>query len=286
MLKRKKVACALTIAGSDSGGGAGIQADLKTFAAIGVHGTSVLTCITAQNPLRVAGVQETNPKLVRQQLEAVFEAFPPQGIKTGMLFSKRIIQQVSQFLQARRKLPPLVIDPVMVSTSGNSLLQSNAVKAMIEQLFPLATLITPNVPEAEALGASPIREPEDLRIAARSLHERFGCAILLKGGHLAKTRESIDIFFDGTSELMLTAPRVAGVKTHGTGCTYSAAIAGYMAAGAPLELAVAYGKDFVTHAIAGTVRVAKEDVLGWADGEHLKFSADHLAGPHSCAHCG
>jgi hydroxymethylpyrimidine/phosphomethylpyrimidine kinase len=286
MLKRKKVACALTIAGSDSGGGAGIQGDLKTFAALGVHGTSMVTCITAQNPRRVIGVQETAPKLVRQQLEAVFEALPPQAIKTGMLFSKRTIQEVTRFLRSLKKAPPLIVDPVMVSTSGNLLLQRNAIKVLTEELFPLAALITPNIPEAEALGAPKVRDPEGLRIAVRHLHELFGCAVLLKGGHLGNTRESADIFYDGETELLLSAPRILKVKTHGTGCTYSAAITGYLANGDCLESAVERGKDFVTNAIAGTVQVAKQDVLNWVESPAATQCIKHSSPPHSCAHCG
>ncbi|MDB6030625.1 MAG: thiD [Verrucomicrobiales bacterium] len=286
MLKRKTITCALTIAGSDSGGGAGIQADLKTFAAIGVHGTSVLTCITAQNPRRVIGVQEITPKLVRQQLEAVFEALPPHAIKTGMLFSKRIIQEVTRFLRTLKKAPPLIVDPVMMSTSGSLLLQRNAIKALTHELFRLAALITPNIPEAEALGAPIVRDPEDLRIAVRHLHDLFGCAVLLKGGHLGKTKESVDIFYDGKTELLLSAPRIQKVKNHGTGCTYSAAITGYMANGDCLESAVERGKDFVTHAIAGSVRVAQQDLLSWVESADTRSGVKHSSAPHSCAHCG
>lgn len=263
MLKKLKIPCALTIAGSDSGGGAGIQADLKTFAALGVHGTSVITCLTAQNPTRVLGIQETSPALIRQQLEAVFEALPPQGIKTGMVFSAHVIREITRVLGQLKKQPPLIVDPVMISTSGKHLLKPSAIKALQDELFPMAALLTPNLPEAEALGTGPIREPEDLRNAARTLNEKFGCAVLLKGGHLKGMKESVDIFFDGETEWMLIAPRITGVHTHGTGCTYSAAIAACIARGESLQTAVETAKDFVSRAIAQTVRVATHDVLNW-----------------------
>jgi hydroxymethylpyrimidine/phosphomethylpyrimidine kinase len=244
----KELGVALTIAGSDSGGGAGIQADLKTFAALKVHGTSAITCITAQNPKRISVIEPCSPRIVRAQIEAVFEALPPQAAKTGMLFSAEIVREVGRCFSARPC--PLVIDPVLIATSGARLLKVDAMKVLMEKVFPLAALITPNAPEAEALLQMKIREPEDLRIAARRLHERFGCSVLAKGGHLPGTDEAIDLLFDGKSELLLSSPRIRGKKTHGTGCIYSAAIVAYLAKGKPLTQAVRLAKEFTWRAIA------------------------------------
>lgn len=261
MQKRNEIPIALTIAGSDSGGGAGVQADLKTFAAFGVHGTSAITCVTAQNPAGVSGIEACSPKMVRAQIAAVFSELPPRATKTGMLFSAPIIRVVARWF--REHPGPLVVDPVMIATSGASLLRADAMRALTRELLPLATLITPNVPEAETLLGMKIRTPEDLRRAARSLHARFGGAALVKGGHLATGREAIDVFFDGTSELLLTAPRVRGLHTHGTGCTYSAAVTACLARGEKLERAVQSAKTFVTSAIANSRRAARHDVLNF-----------------------
>jgi hydroxymethylpyrimidine/phosphomethylpyrimidine kinase len=258
--KRKEIPVALTIAGSDSGGGAGVQADLKTFTALGAHGTCAITCLTAQNPRGVSAIEACSLKIVRAQIEAVFEELPPRAAKTGMLFSAAVIREVA--LTWRGCSCPLVVDPVMVATSGARLLQPDAVRALTEKLFPLAALVTPNVPEAEALLEMSIRTEEDLRGAARRLHARFGCAALVKGGHLRGGRESIDILFDGETEWLLSSPRVLGVKTHGTGCTYSAAITAYLAHGKKLARAVELAKRHITGAIANTLRAAGHDVLG------------------------
>ena len=260
MRKRKEIPIVLTIAGSDSGGGAGVQADLKTFTTLGVHGTSAITCLTAQNPRGVRAIEPCSPKIVRAQMEAVFEELPPRAAKTGMLYSAALIREVARVW--RRRKCPLVVDPVMVATSGARLLQPDAIRALTQQLFPFATIITPNVPEAEALLEMSIHAPEDLREAARRLHNRFGCAALLKGGHLRSGRESIDILFDGKSEWLLSSPRVWGVKTHGTGCTYSAAITAYLARGEKLVRAVERAKQYIASGIANTLQAAGHDVLG------------------------
>ncbi len=254
---------ALTIAGSDSGGGAGIQADLKTFAALGVHGASAIACLTAQNPKRVLAVETCSPGILRRQIEAVFEEMPPAAVKTGMLFSAENVRVVAEFFGARAARPrvPLIVDPVLVSTSGAQLLKPKAVKILTEKLLPLATLVTPNLYEAETLTGRKLASAEDLRAAAREIHARFGCAALVKGGHLKNRREAVDIFFDGRTELLLSAPFIKGVRTHGTGCTYSAAIAGYLARGGSLPQAVKRAKEFVTQAIAGSYRVGKHFAL-------------------------
>jgi hydroxymethylpyrimidine/phosphomethylpyrimidine kinase len=240
---------ALTIAGSDSGGGAGIQADLKTFAALGVHGTSAITCLTAQNPRRVLSVEACSPKMLRQQIGAVFEALPPRAVKTGMLFSAEIIGVVADFFKSQ-KPAPVVVDPVMVSTSGAALLKPTAIKILQQQLLPLAALVTPNLDEAGILVGRKIASVEAMRAAAREIYRRFGCAVLVKGGHLRGLGEALDIFFDGRTEQLLSASFVRGVSTHGTGCTYSAAICAALALGHDLPPAVAIGKKFVTAAIA------------------------------------
>ena len=265
MIKRTKPPVALTIAGSDSGGGAGIQADLKTFAALGVHGASAIACLTAQNPRRVLGIEPCSPGMLRRQIEAVFEELPPAAVKTGMLFSAENVRVVADFFRNSKfkiQNSKLVIDPVMVSSSGAKLLEPRAVKILKEQLLPLATLATPNLSEAEILSGRKISSVEAMREAAREIHSRFGCAALVKGGHLRGVSEAVDIFFDGRTELLLTAPFVKGIRTHGTGCVYSAAICAALARGHSLPQAVQIGKKFVTRAIAESYRVGRHFALG------------------------
>ena len=282
-MKRSQLPIALTIAGSDSGGGAGVSADLKTFAALGVHGTSAIACLTAQNPRRVLGVEPCSPKMLRQQIEAVFAELKPAAVKTGMLFTAENISVVAKFfarqatgtagiLPARTggnklagwkpAVPVLVVDPVMVSTSGARLLKPAAEKILREKLLPLATLVTPNLDEAAVLVGKKISSPEQMRQAARQIHAEFGCAVLLKGGHLKNCREAIDVFFDGKTELLLTAPFVKGVSTHGTGCTYSAAITAALALGHDLPHAVELGKNFITEAIGNSYKIGNHFALG------------------------
>ena len=256
----RKSAIALTIAGSDSGGGAGIQTDLKTFATLGVHGTCAITCLTAQNPVQVRGIEACTASMVSLQIEAVFAELHPGAVKTGMLYSKPIIEAVAESLRSKRG-QPLVVDPVMVATSGAPLLKPSAGKTLVRELLPLATLITPNLQETEALLSRTLKTVEDLRAAARQLHERFGCAALVKGGHLRGLRQAVDVLNDGRSEWLLTAPFIRGRPSHGTGCTYSAAITAYLARGVPLPKAVAKAKEFITRAIANSLRVGKHWVL-------------------------
>jgi hydroxymethylpyrimidine/phosphomethylpyrimidine kinase len=263
MTSLKNLPIALTIAGSDSGGGAGIQADLKTFAALRVHGASAITCLTAQNPARVSGIEPCSPKIVRAQLAAVFEELPPAAAKTGMLFSAPIIRTVAAWFRQAPKVP-LVVDPVMIATSGRALLKSDAVKVLENELLPLAVLVTPNLHEAEALTGARIRSVEDMRLAARELKRLFGCAALVQGGHLAGMREAVDIFFDGETELLLSAPFVKGLHLHGTGCTYSAAITAWLARGEDLPSAVSHAKIYVTRAIAHSRRAGRHSLLNHA----------------------
>ncbi len=252
---------ALTVAGSDSGGGAGLQADLKTFSALGAHGVCAITSVTAQNPRGVLAAEGCGLKLVRAQLRAV-SAFQPRAAKTGMLLTAEIIAEVAKFFRSHREIP-LVVDPVMIATSGARLLERDALAVLEKKLLPLAALVTPNVPEAEALTGLRLREPEDLRAAARALHGRFGGAVLVKGGHLETKASAIDVFFDGDTELLLEAPRARGVTTHGTGCTYAAAITAFLARGETLADAVARAKEFVTGAIHGSVKAGGFPVLNW-----------------------
>jgi hydroxymethylpyrimidine/phosphomethylpyrimidine kinase len=290
LTNRNKLPIALTIAGSDSGGGAGVQADLKTFAALGVHGTSAIACLTAQNPRQVLGVEPCSPKMLRQQIEAVFAELPPRAVKTGMLFSAENIRVVADFFGVRAARPrvPLVADPVMVSTSGARLLHPAAEIILNEKLLPLATLVTPNLDEAEILAEQKISSPEDLRAAAREIFSRFGCAVLVKGGHLKNCREAIDIFYDGKTELLLSAPFVKAVSTHGTGCTYSAAICAALALGHDLPHAVELGKNFITAAISNSYRIGSHFALGQfknpagADGKTAGLSSHSKSGCSCC----
>ena len=256
----KSFPIALTIAGSDSGGGAGIQADLKTFTALGCHGTTAITCITAQNPKGVTGIQPIRADMVRKQIEAVFAELLPCAVKTGMLFSAENIRMVAEFF-AHGKRPALIVDPVMVATSGAVLLKPSAINALKRQLLPLATLVTPNLDEAELLVGRKLSSVEDLKHAAVELFERHGCAVLVKGGHLNLRAEAIDVFYDGRLMCELKARRVRGVSTHGTGCTYSAAIAAHLAHGKKLFDAVQLAKVFITAAISESYKAGKHPVL-------------------------
>jgi hydroxymethylpyrimidine/phosphomethylpyrimidine kinase len=258
--KQRTIPVALTIAGSDSGGGAGIQADLKTFAALGVHGTSAITCVTAQNPKRVWAIQACPPKMVRGQIDAVMDELRPAAIKTGMLYSAEIIRAVAEFFEANRRIP-LIVDPVLISSSGSRLLKASAIKLLRNRLLPLATVVTPNLDEAKLLTGRELKSIDDLRWAARKIHGEFGCAALIKGGHLRNSREAADIFFDGEDEWLLSAPFIKGMNTHGTGCTYSAAITGFLARGFALPEAVAQAKEFISQAIAQSYAVGKHSAL-------------------------
>ena len=239
----------LTIAGSDSGGGAGIQADLKTFARFGVFGASVITAVTAQNTRGVRGWERVSPSLVRAQIDAVAEDLRPAAIKSGMLGDADVVRSVADGVR-RHALSPYVLDPVMAATSGDALLTADAIAAIVDELFPLATLVTPNLDEVGLLlGERPDDEP-GMERAARTLVERLGArASLVKGGHL-EGEALVDILFDGVETRRFSHTRIETTSTHGTGCTLSAAIAASMALGDPLERAVERGLDFVVRAIA------------------------------------
>ena len=238
----------LTIAGSDSSAGAGIQADLKTFSALGVYGLTAVTCVVAETPGCVSKIEPVSAALVREQIEVLLRSFPVAAIKTGLLFSAEIITQIGQALRKHRSIP-LVIDPVMVATSGDALLQNDAIEKYERDLFSLATLLTPNLNEAARLLGKPINDVAAMREAGEILAEKYGVAVLLKGGHLAGD-QAIDLLFVGGNIIEFAAPFSRGIATHGTGCTYSAAIAAGLANGLSLEEAVRRAKEFVSAAIA------------------------------------
>jgi hydroxymethylpyrimidine/phosphomethylpyrimidine kinase len=247
----------LSIAGSDNSAGAGAQADLKTLSALGVYGLTAITCIVAEVPGKVSAIQAVEPRIVAEQVRLSFEAFPVGAVKTGMLYSREIIETVCATLVecfekcARR--PFLVVDPVMVATSGAALLRDDAIALYRERLFPLAGLITPNLDEVRALLGRDVASVAEMRQAGEELAVQFGTAILVKGGHLRKAIATDLLFADGIVH-EFHAPFVPGVSTHGTGCTYSAAIAAGMARGLDLAAAVGEAKVFVTRAITQFLR--------------------------------
>jgi len=239
---------ALTIAGSDSGGGAGIQADLKTFAAYGVYGASALTAITVQNTVTVSAVQVLSAALVRAQIDAVLSDIGADAVKTGMLGSAAVVLAVADALAAHRP-PWVVVDPVMIAKSGHTLLEPDAVAAIRERLLPRADLVTPNAPEAAALTGHEVHSVATAREAARRLHALGPKAVLVKGGHLPGD-DVIDVLYDGHHLHELRGPRIPGPHTHGTGCTLASAIAAGLALGAGLEAAVIDARAYVAGAIA------------------------------------
>ena len=247
----------LSIAGSDNSAGAGAQADLKTFSALGVYGVTAITCVVAEVPGKVSAIQPVSAAIVAEQIRLLFDAFPIAAVKTGMLFSSEIIEAVCATLRecfvAQQERPFLVVDPVMVATSGDALLEPDAVTRYRENLFPLANLVTPNLDEARVLAGRNITSVEEMRNAGVELESRYSTAFLLKGGHL---REPVatDLLFRKGEVREFRAPFVPGVSTHGTGCTYAAAIAANAACGLDLPEAVGEAKAFVTNAITHFLR--------------------------------
>ena len=244
-------AVALTIAGSDSSAGAGIQADLKTFGALGVYGLTAITCIVAETPGLVSEIEAVSAEMVCAQMEVLLKSFPIAAIKTGLLFSGEIVSAVAQTLRTHgaRATSTLVIDPVMVATSGDLLLRDDAVEAYERELFPLAALVTPNLDEAARLLGEPIGDLQAMRTAGARLTEKYRIPVLLKGGHLSGD-DAIDLLFVAGNVVEFSAPFSRGIATHGTGCTYSAAITAGLASGLSLEGAVRRAKKFVTATIA------------------------------------
>ena len=242
-----KVCIALTIAGSDPSGGAGIQADLKTFSRLRVYGMAVIAALTAQNTQGVSATAEIDAEFVAKQIDAVCSDIPPHAAKTGMLLTGDVVSIVAARLQ-RYGILKLVIDPVMVSTSGAKLLDDKAIESFRRALLPLALLITPNLDEAAALTGKALSSVEDMEEAALQIHGMGAKNVLIKGGHV-RGPDAVDVFFDGSAFVHLTGPRLDAQNTHGTGCVLSAAITAYLAKGRKLEEAVRMGKDFVTEAI-------------------------------------
>ena len=260
-----KLPVALSVAGSDSGGGAGIQADLKTFAALGVHGTTAITAITAQNTTGVTEILELSVRLIREQIKVVAEDIGIDAAKTGMLSSPEIIEAVAEALSLHR-IGKLVVDPVMVAKGGAKLLRDDAVSALREHLIPMAAVITPNLPEAEVLLGRKITSLDERRAAARDLVELGARIAVVKGGHA--DGDATDVFFDGAQMIELAAERIATTNTHGSGCVFSAAITAGLARGlAPLD-AVREAKAFITEAIASSLEIGHghgpvNPMFGW-----------------------
>lgn len=257
----------LTIAGSDNSAGAGAQADLKTISALGGYALTAITCVVAEVPGKVSAIQAIEPRIVAEQIRLSFAAFPIAAVKTGMLYSREIIAAVCDTLDAMPRVP-LVVDPVMVATSGDPLLQNDAVAMYRERLFPMASVVTPNLDEVRTLLCRPVTSVEEMRAAGAELVARYGTNFLIKGGHL-RGAVATDLLCgrDGVEEF--SAPFVAGVSTHGTGCTYSAAIAAGLGKGLALREAVAEAKTFVTRAVSHFFR--------WENGTQRTDALDHFA---------
>jgi hydroxymethylpyrimidine/phosphomethylpyrimidine kinase len=239
---------ALTIAGSDSGGGAGIQADLKTFAAMGVYGASAITAVTAQNTLEVRDWLALRDALVAAQIDAVLDDIGADAVKTGMLANASIVTTVVSRLREHR-IDRLVVDPVMVAKGGHKLLEDDAIDAIVRDLLPLALIVTPNLPEAEVLAGARIASWDDARAAAEKIVAMGARSVVVKGGHFADSPQSTDLFYDGTSFREYPALRIDTRNTHGTGCTFASAIAAGLAKGLDVPGAVALAKSYVTLAI-------------------------------------
>ena len=257
----------LTIAGSDSGGGAGVQADLKTWQSLGVFGTSALTCVTAQNTREVRRLEALDPSLVADQIAAVFEDLPVVAVKTGALPTPEIVCTVAEALRAQGR-PPLVVDPVLVATSGDALGVSGVSEAMLSELGPIATLFTPNLEEAQTLAGAPVRDLIEMRAAAHALCERGLAAVLIKGGHLRVRDRAVDLLTDGQETTEFEAPRLDIGPVHGTGCSLSAAIVAGLARGRTLAEAVEQAKSWLHAALRGAWQAGRgARVLDWRRSE-------------------
>ena len=245
---------ALSIAGSDCSGGAGIQADLKTMTMNGVYAMSVITALTAQNTIGVRSIQESTPDFLKDQLDAVFQDIFPDAVKIGMVASSELIRVIAdrlKFYQAQN----VVVDPVMVATSGSALMEDNAVQTLIEELLPLSTLVTPNIPEAEVLSGMTIENKDDMITAAKHIGDNYNCAVLLKGGH--SINDANDLLYAGGGLTWFRGKRIDNPNTHGTGCTLSSAIAANLANGYNLPDAVQNAKDYISGALAAMLDLGK-----------------------------
>ncbi len=245
---------ALSIAGSDSSGGAGIQADLKTMTLNGVFAMSAVTALTAQNTTGVFGILEASPAFLAQQIDAVFEDIRPDAVKIGMVSSQGLIEVIAQRLTAHGAVN-VVVDPVMVATSGARLLEPGAAEALRERLLPLAAVVTPNIPEAEILSGLPVRTPQEMEAAGRAIGEKWGCAVLCKGGH--SVNDANDFLWTPNGGRWFTGARVQNPNTHGTGCTLSSAIAANLAKGFSLEQSVERAKAYVSGALAAMLDLGR-----------------------------
>ena len=246
---------ALTIAGSDCSGGAGIQADIKTMTMCGVYAMSAITALTAQNTTGVFGIMEVTPDFLATQIDAIASDIPPNALKTGMVPSIGLIEVIADKIQSY-SMPNVVVDPVMVSTSGARLISEDAVVALESRLFPLATVITPNIPEAEVISGSRIQSKSDMEQAARIIRERFGCAVLLKGGHSIADADDY-LYQNEHAYKWFTGKRIDNPNTHGTGCTLSSAIASYLALEHDLIESVGMAKDYLSGALAAGLDLGK-----------------------------
>ena len=244
---------ALTIAGSDSSAGAGIQADLKTFSALGVYGLSAVTCVVAEIPSKVSRIEPVSVEMIREQVDVLAKNFPIGAIKTGLLCSAAIISAVAKSIVDLKRKIPVVVDPVITATGGDPLLERSAIETYQRELFPLATLITPNLDEAAQLLGEKIADRKSMERAGAELARKFKTAILLKGGHLSGD-DAVDLLFANGKVIDFVAPFVRDVATHGTGCTYSAAITAGLASGKSLEDSIARAKKFVSACIANRIR--------------------------------
>ena len=245
---------ALSIAGSDSSGGAGIQADIKTMSAHGVYAMTAITALTAQNTTGVTGILESTPDFLSDQLDAVFQDIFPDAVKIGMVSSAGLIEVIAQKL-AQYNARHIVVDPVMVATSGSRLIQDAALDALRQRLLPLAEVITPNIPEAEVLSGMEIKSPADMEAAARLICDQFGCAVLLKGGH--NMNDANDLLWQNGGGKWFNGRRIDNPNTHGTGCTLSSAIASTLAKGKALEEAVFCAKEYISGALAAMLNLGQ-----------------------------
>ena len=242
-----KMKTALTIAGSDCSGGAGIQADLKTMTMNGVYAMSAITALTAQNTTGVRAIQESTPDFLKQQLDAIFEDIYPDAVKIGMVASSELIHVIADRLR-HYEAKNIVVDPVMVATSGSALMKNDAVQTLIEELLPISTLVTPNIPEAQVLSGLTIQTKEDMIAAAKQIGDQYQCAVLLKGGH--SINDANDLLYANGELHWFEGKRIDNPNTHGTGCTLSSAIASNLAKGYTLAESVQRAKDYISGALA------------------------------------
>ncbi len=250
----RKIKTALTIAGSDSSGGAGIQADLKTMLANGVYGMSVVTALTAQNTTGVTAISEVTPEFLGQQIDAIFTDIFPDAVKTGMVANAELIEVIAERLSFY-KVGNIVVDPVMIATSGARLISEEAVAVLKEKLLPMATVITPNIPEAEVLSGMKISDKKDMEKAADFINKSYGCAVLLKGGH--SINDANDLLYENGRAARFEGKRIDNPNTHGTGCTLSSAIASNLAKGYDLKQSVSRAKEYISGALSAMLDLGK-----------------------------